>query len=82
MACGGCRRNKKNTKNSIKFLQKTRIKLIKNSISSIELTNRKKKCGKCPFNTSSGLTGRCKKGNRMISRIINDPNFKCPIRRF
>lgn len=83
MGCGGCRRsgktsgsrNKpKTTKNAPPVSQMT--------IPGTELANRKKKCSRCPFNTVSGLSGRCKKTNRIVSKAIIDPSFKCPIKRF
>lgn len=83
MACGGCRRKRKSSgsrnkpKTTVKVVPLTKI-LVTNAM----LIDRKKKCSRCPFNTSSGLTGRCKKANRMIGKAINDPSFKCPIKRF
>lgn len=86
MACGGCRRNKKTSVSRIKSKLKTKITksapLTTSSTISSMLINRKKKCSRCPFNTIIGLSGRCKKTNRMISRAISDPSFKCPIKRF
>jgi len=83
MACGGCRRSRKNTGSRTK--KKKTIKaapVATHTLDAVELAIRKKKCSKCPFNTSTGLSGRCKKVNRMISKAINDPSFKCPIKRF
>lgn len=85
MACGGCRRNKKSSGSRVKpdkSLKTTKAVATKIVINSVLLADRKKKCSRCPFNTLSGLTGRCKKVNRIISKAINDPSFKCPIKRF
>jgi len=85
MACGGCNRRKKNSGTRTKPKTTTK-KVVINSffpdLTNVQKFNRKKKCSRCPFITSSGLTGRCKKGNRMISKIVDDPGFKCPIKRF
>ena len=83
MACGGCSRNKKNSASGAK--PDKIIKIIPPVVGVVDallLVDRKKKCSNCPFNTSTGLSGRCKKVNRMVSKAINDPSFKCPIKRF
>lgn len=82
MACGGCSRNKNTSgsRNKPKKTTKSVVSTVK--ISESEISLRKKKCSRCPFNNQPGLAGRCKKVNRMISRAVVDPSFKCPIKRF
>ena len=82
MACGGCRRNNKSSGSRTKPVKTTIPVVVNRSISEVEISNRKKKCSRCPFSTQSGLTGRCKKVNRMIKNAVSDPSFKCPIKRF
>jgi len=82
MPCGGCRRNKKTSGSRTIPRKTTKAVFADISLSSSEIANRKKKCSKCPFNTATGLSGRCKKTNRLISKAILDPSFKCPIKRF
>ena len=84
MACKGCRRNKSNSgsRNKSKTVTNKVTTQNNSSIAPAELFNRKKKCSRCPFTTSPGVTGRCKKANRMISKAVLDPSFKCPIKRF
>lgn len=84
MACKDCRRNKFNSgsRNKSKTIVNEITTQDNLSITSVDLFNRKKKCSRCPFTTSPGVTGRCKKANRMISKAIIDPTFKCPIKRF
>ena len=91
MACGGCRRNRTSSGTRAKPKPKPKPKpkkkttstvMFKSALSSKDLATRKKKCSRCPFNTSSGLSGRCKKGNRMIVKLISDQGYKCPIKRF
>jgi len=83
MGCGGCRRNSSNSGSRTKPKKVLKsVSVPQKTVSSSILTNRKKKCSKCPFNTVTGLSGRCKKVNRLIERAIQDPNFKCPIKRF
>jgi hypothetical protein len=50
--------------------------------SSEDLKKRKKKCKKCPFVNGTELGKRCRKTNRLVSRIIADIHFRCPINRF
>ena len=82
MACGGCRRNRKTSGSRTKPKTTKAAPLVTTTLNSADLADRKKKCSKCPFNTITGLAGRCKKTNRMISKAIYDPSFKCPIKRF
>lgn len=83
MACGGCRRNRKSSGSRTKPKKTTKdAPPTVAAVSSAVLADRKKKCSRCPFNTVTGLSGRCKKVNRMISKAIIDPTFKCPIKRF
>ncbi len=82
MACGGCRRKRKSSGSRTKPKTTKIASPVKASVTGTMLADRKKKCSKCPFNTITGLSGRCKKTNRMISRSISDPSFKCPIKRF
>lgn len=81
MGCSGCRRNNKSSGSRTKKKTIASKATIASNSSSI-VTIRGKKCSKCPFNASPGLTGRCKKGNRMILKAISDPSYKCPIGRF
>lgn len=85
MACGGCRRNRKKSGTRVNKQSTTKKVTIKNvfpALSDKELISRKKKCSRCPFNTESGLTGRCKKSNRVVKKAIGDSSFRCPIKRF
>ena len=85
MACGGCRRKKKSASSrsqSKKTTTKAVLKKVNSDLDNTKIFNRKKKCSKCPFATTPGLSGRCKKGNRVISKIVEDASFKCPIGRF
>jgi hypothetical protein len=82
MACGGCRRNKSTSSSRNKPKKTTKAVVSKNSLSEADISLRKKKCVRCPFNNQPGIAGRCKKVNRMISRAVADPSFKCPIKRF
>lgn len=82
MPCGGCRRNKKSIVSRRVKKRTTKDVISKISISADIVAGKKKKCSRCPFNTATGLSGRCKKTNRMIIKAVNDPSFKCPIKRF
>ena len=76
MSCG-CNRNKK-------AIIKKNLTVVKlnTDLSGSQVSLRKKKCTSCPFNIQGGTRGRCKKSNRLISKLIIDSSFKCPISRF
>jgi len=86
MGCSGCRRKKKSSGSRTKPMTVAKtppiVQNIFTELTPKELMDRKKKCGNCPFNTLGTLKGRCKKGNRIIDKAVNDPSFKCPIKRF
>ena len=85
MACGGCGRRKQTSgtrQKSPPTPKQTKIVVSNIKLTEAEISVRKKKCSRCPFNTLNGLAGRCKKVNRMVGRATQDPSFKCPIKRF
>jgi hypothetical protein len=79
MGCNSCGRNKKNITGS--RLPRT-VFIPKDSFSMIVIEERTLKCKDCPYSSKTSVGNRCKKSNRLISKIVSDPGFKCPIGRF
>jgi hypothetical protein len=77
MGCG-CNKNKKD----IKKITITNVPIIKKESVINNESYKLNKCNSCKFNSRKNINGRCLKSNRLISNIIKDINFSCPIKRF